>query len=244
MPAEIHASHAEQLRRVRADAASLCQVVAAADLPDGLILIDLGSPSSDLQGITIGNGYGLARWAGDHMGRQAVGVAVSRMLETCRQHKCTECLQPMVESVALHEVAHVIWSQDTPSQEVVEQVMASLEESTRPNANPQRRAKDHPVHWAATLTVLADRAMAFRPRSADLLAVCVSTDLEAYGYSHAALRRLLSTVPARSSLREVLDPSTVLSRSLLAAQMQHDRPLSATATTQHVAAAAACTSLR
>lgn len=236
------APESEQIRRVRADAACLCQVVAAADLPDGLVVVDLGHPPGDLQGAAIGSGHAFAEWAGDRLGRQGVGVAVGHMLELCQAQKCTECLQPMVEAVALHEVAHIIWGTDEIDAERIRRVMADLAPAATANTEPAKRAKDHDVKWAATLTVLADRAMRYRPGSADMLAVCIRSDLERHGYSHDALLQVIGTVNPAASLMDLLDPSGILHRSLLSAQLHYQRPLNTQAQTQHGAALAACTS--
>ena len=245
MPTQQHdAPAAEQIRRVRADAACLCQVVAASDLPAGLVVVDLGHPPGDLQGAAIGSGHAFAEWAGDRLGRQAVGVAVGHLLELCQSQKCTECVQPMVEAVALHEVAHIIWGADEIDAERIRRVMADLAPAATANTEPRKRAKDHDVKWAATLTVLAARAMPYRPGSADMLAVCVRMDLENHGYSHDALLRVIGPVHATSSLRDLLDPSGILHRSLLSAQLHYQRPLTPQATTQHGAVLAACTAPR
>ena len=100
------------------------------------------------------------------------------------------------------------------------------------------------MKWAATLTVLADRAMPYSPGSADMLAVCIRTDLEAHGYSHDALLQVIGQVHATASLRDLLDPSGILHRSLLSAQLHYQRPLKPQATTQHGAVLAACTAPR
>jgi hypothetical protein len=245
MPTQQHdAPAAEQIRRVRADAACLCQVVAASDLPAGLVVVDLGHPPGDLQGAAIGSGHAFAEWAGDRLGRQGVGVAVGHLLELCQSQKCTECVQPMVEAVALHEVAHIIWGTDEIDAERIRRVMADLAPAATANTEPRKRAKDHDVKWAATLTVLAARAMQYRPGSADMLAVCIRTDLESHGYSHDALLQVIGQVHATASLRELLDPSGILHRSLLSAQLHYQRPLKQQATTQHGAVLAACTSPR
>lgn len=244
MPTEQHAPAAEQIRRVRADAAHLCQVIAAADLPSGLVVVDLGEPPGDLQGAAIGSGHAFAEWAGDRLGRQGVGVAVGRMLELCQAQQCTECLQPMVEATALHEVAHIIWGTDQMDAGVIGRVMADLQPAATINRAPAKRAKDHDVRWAATLTVLADRAMPYRPGSADLLTACIRTDLESHGYSHDALRQVIGQVHATASLRDLLDPAGILHRSLLSAQLHYQRPLSTQEATQRGAVLAACTSPR
>lgn len=244
MPTEKHAPESEQIRRVRADAAHLCQVVAASDLPAGLVVVDLGHPPGDLQGAAIGSGHAFAEWAGDRLGRQGVGVAVGHLLELCQSEKCTECVQPMVEAVALHEAAHIIWGTDEIDAEHIGRVMADLAPAATANTDPAKRAKDHDVKWAATLTVLADRAMPYRPGSADMLAICISTDLEAHGYSHAALLQVIGQVHATASLRDLLDPSGILHRSLLSAQLHYQRPLKPQASTQHGAVLAACTAPR
>jgi hypothetical protein len=235
---------AEQIRRVRQDAANLLQVVAAADLPAGLVVVDLGHPPGGLQGIAIGSGHAFAEWAGDRLGRQAVGVAVGHLLELCQASKCTECAQPLVEGVTLHEVAHIIWGTDQIDAEHIGRIMADLAPAAVVNAKPDKRRKDHGIQWAATLTVLADRAMSYRPRSADMLAICVTADLEAHGYSHQALRRMLCPVHSNASLRDLLDPTGILHRSLLSAQLHWQRPLETQDSTQHAAVVAACTSLR
>ena len=252
MPTEKHAPESEQIRRVRADAAHLCQVVAASDLPAGLVVVDLGHPPGDLQGAAIGSGHAFAEWAGDRLGRQGVGVAVGHLLELCQSQKCTECVQPMVEAVALHEAAHIIWGTDEIDAEHIGRIMADLAPAAAANTEPRKRANDHDVKWAATLTVLADRAMPYRPGSADMLAICISTDLEAHGYSHDALRQVIGKTAtkvanfctATASLREMLDPSGILHRSLLSAQLHYQRPLKPQASTQHGAVLAACTASR
>jgi hypothetical protein len=245
MPTETHdAPAAEQIRRVRADAASLCQVVAASDLPAGLVVVDLGHPPGDLQGVAIGSGHAFAEWAGDRLGRQGVGVAVGHLLELCQSQKCTECLQPMVEGVALHEAAHIIWGTDEIDAEHIGRIMADLAPAATANTEPAKRGRDHDVKWAATLTVLAARAMPYRPGSADMLTICVGSDLAAHGYSHDALLQVIGPVRSTASLRDLLDPSGILHRSLLSAQLHYQRPLKPQATTQHGAVLAACASPR
>ena len=171
-------------------------------------------------------------------------MAVGHLLELCQSQKCTECVQPMVEAVALHEVAHIIWGADEIDAERIRRVMADLAPAATANTEPRKRAKDHDVTWAATLTVLADRAMAYRPGSAGMLAVCISSDLENHGYSHAALSQVIGQVHPTASLRDLLDPSGILHRSLLSAQLHYQRPLSTQEATQHGAVLAACTSPR
>jgi len=242
MPTAPEAPDAEQIRRVRLDAAALCQVVAAADLPSGLVVIDLPNPPEGMHGAVIGSGHEFARWAGDKLGRQGIGVAVGYLIELCRTNRCTEFLQPMAEAVALHETAHILWGTDRLDAAHIGRVMADLAPSAVLCADPAKRAADHPVQWAATLTILAERAMIYRPRTAASLAVCVQSDLEAHGYSHQQLQRVLGLVHSSTSVIDLLHPGGLIMQRL-ATHTPHLEP-SKQDTTQHSAVLAACHSLR
>jgi hypothetical protein len=77
-----------------------------------------------------------------------------------------------------------------------------------------------------------------------MLTICVGSDLAAHGYSHDALLQVIGPVRSTASLRDLLDPSGILHRSLLSAQLHYQRPLKPQATTQHGAVLAACASPR
>jgi hypothetical protein len=81
-----------------------------------------------------------------------------------------------------------------------------------------------------------------RGNSGACLAVCVQGDLEAHGYSHQQLQRVLGLVHSSTSVIDLLHPGGLIMQRL-ATHTPHLEP-SKQDTTQHSAVLAACHSLR
>lgn len=239
MPNEQTATDAEQSRRLRADAAHLAQVSAPADLADGLWVHDLGTPPGELQGLAVGSGHAFSRWAGDRLGRRCVGVAVGGVLELCRSRKATDVAAPLVESIALHEVGHILWGKDESTLQEIDRHMRNLAGLVPILGAPRRKRRSHGLAWAATITLLADRARRYR-RDHLLLLSAIETDLANHGWDYQSLIQAIGPTDPEAPLTELLDPAGIIMRKLLASQLHYQRPLTTQTDQQHGAAAAAC----
>jgi hypothetical protein len=239
MPTRTTAPGNEQTRRLRADAACLCQVIAAEDLTDGLWIYDLGHAPGELQGLAIGSGHAFSAWAGDRLGRRCVGVAASRVLEICRSRRIMELAAPLVESYALHELAHTIWGTAHVTVDQVAGAMSNLPAEVTLLEAEERRTADHGLRWAATLAVLTSRAKHYR-RDARLLCYLVAQDLASYGWQSAAIVQCIGHADPRARLTDLLDPAGIIMRRLMDAQLHDQRPLTTQPDGGHGAPLAAC----
>lgn len=237
MPTESTATADDQ---ARADAACLLQVIAPEDLPAGVLVVDLGCPPGDIQGLCIGTGHAWARLHGDRAGRQAVGVAVTGI----RQTTGGRFVDVFVDHIGLHEAAHLVWQTEDVTEQRVQAMVADIGQHLPRLSDPSKRASSHSLLWAATLTVMAARAEQYRPRTAAALRMLTDHDLASYGWSHAALRSCLLEHDTGDSITTMLDASSTLMRGLLATQLHHERPLQTQAPAQHGADAAACGAMR
>lgn len=227
-------------RQLRQDAACLARLCAAADLPEGLWVHDLGDEPADLLGVAIGSGHAFSRWAGDRLGRRCVGVAAARLLHSAQQRHMPQAAAHMVEATTLHEVAHILWGRDRNTTAEIGRTMARLHDVVPEVREPARSARDHGLRWAATLAMLAGRATRYR-RNPSILTHCVESDLAAYGWRYQSLIEALGCPDPDARLVDVLDPSSIVMRRLLAQQLHFQRPLMQTQHGQHTAAMAACT---
>lgn len=180
-----------------ADAGSLVGVIAAADFPRGMSVVNDRLPPGTLA-VSSGSGVTVARLYRLPAGRSAVIVDARRVdgWDAAR-----------IDALILHESAHAIADVEMPGIESALDACPPAVERV-----PGRELNGHRPTWAAAYSILCQRAATYR-RYHQALAGHVARDLAGYGYDAADLERLTAGVLPDAGLRALLaagGPAAVL----------------------------------
>jgi hypothetical protein len=175
-----------------ADAGSLVGVIAAADFPRGMSVVNDRLPAGTLA-VSSGSGLTVARLYRLPAGRAAVIVDARRVdgWDAAR-----------LDALILHESAHAIADVELPGVESALDAMPPAVER-----EPGRELNGHRPTWAAAFSILCQRAATYRRHHA-ALAAYVARDLAGYGYDAADLERLTAGVSHDAGLRDLLAAGT------------------------------------
>lgn len=208
----------KQLAGLVADAEALLTVVAHADLPAGLRIVNVAGGS--LLGFSLRSGHGFAQAHGFRPGTVAVGVAAETILR-CRLNCYGDDLDDglwsaglRIEYIAAHETAHALACPtiDCDPQPVDVKAMRLLPTRVEklPPTPASRTAEGHDAPWAAALVILAGRCRKYRPQSRHRWPELLKDDLDAVGIDAQAVADAVGDVADELPLRELLAPGAAL----------------------------------
>jgi hypothetical protein len=211
---------ARYARAARRDAEALLAVAAWPDLPAGVAVLPLYA-IPEAAGISVGSGHALAIANGRRPGAVAVRVDAAGILRAAFRASGADAaavvmaLRPVIESVAVHELAHALTKPRDPvatPTEAAEFVAASLRLPLGTGAAA------HCPRWAAAMLLLADRAARLRPaHERPAVKTLAREHLQWYGFDPAAVAEALGDVSDEASVRELLAPGGAAARRLAAA---------------------------
>jgi hypothetical protein len=192
---------------IRRDAEALLAVAAWADLPAGVAVLPLtGRPEAS--GASIGSGHALALAHGCRPGAVAVRVDVVGIMRAALTASADDAAlgilaaRPMIEAVAVHELAHALVhdpDDTSTAAEAVALVAACDAAALRTGADA------HGPRWAAAVVVLTRRVIRLRPaHERPALKAAMHADLQAYGLDAAAVAEALGEIADEEPLRELL----------------------------------------
>jgi hypothetical protein len=138
-------------------------------------------------------------------------------------HDRIETARLLIEQVTLHECAHALLGEDNLSAEQVGTLLGRVRAKRELGQSAAQQRQQHHDRWAAALLILTDRALKYRPRFGDLLAVLSHDQIEGYGHSVSALRRVIGPVDDDAPISQLLADSGPLTARLRAAG-QHRPP--------------------
>jgi len=194
---------------IRRDAAALLSVAAWPDLPAGLAVLPLPE-MPEAAGLAIGSGHSLALANGGRPGAVAVRVDAAGILRGAIRASRADVatlatvLRPVIESVAVHELAHALTA---PRDRAATPTEAAAFVVACGRLPPGRGAAAHCPRWAAAMLLLAGRAARLRPASEHPVIEDMAREhLRAYGFDAAALATALGDVADEVSVRELLAP--------------------------------------
>lgn len=187
--------------RLAANAAALVRVAAPNDWPGGFAVVADRLPGRTV-GVAVGAGRGVATL---YRLRPGVHAVVVDPWKVCRDVATPTAAEVVaLEATALHEAAHALTNPDT-TPEHAGTLLDDMAEVV-PTYTPAKVAEHHGPRWAAALWVLAERALAVRPRSRAELMARVAVDVARYGYTPATLATLVAGVEPGAGLRDMLEP--------------------------------------